>query len=283
MSIYPSPERFTTIFNNADFQTGNTTLTLEEANTLYLRLKGGIMSGLLTCGAGISTSTIFKGANILTVPSKTDTIATLTDIPSLSSYLTASSSPNISGSWLYNQSSLQLKSNNAFYGTCNAPNGLGSNLTYTFPASSGTVALQSDIPSLSLYTKYDSNYDITGNWKHSIGSLQLKSNTSSYGILNAPSGLGSNLTYTFPSSSGTIALTSDIVAPSSLLANDGTETSPSISFTSDPDTGIFKSATNTVSICGGGNKQFSVSNTNRLDIIVNNVTYPYFTDFDILI
>ncbi len=74
MSVQPPPTVNSTIFNPAFFQSASSTsLTTDTADKRYLKLSGGILTGLLTTSAGISTPTLFN-VGTLTLPTTTDTL-----------------------------------------------------------------------------------------------------------------------------------------------------------------------------------------------------------------
>jgi hypothetical protein len=76
MSSYPGPIAILPIFNSQEFNYSSSSLTVSTADKRYLRLTGGIESGLVTFNGGLSTNTIYNGTGTFTVPnSGTGTIA----------------------------------------------------------------------------------------------------------------------------------------------------------------------------------------------------------------
>ena len=120
--------------------------------------------------------------------------------------------------------------------------------TFSVPSSSGQLALTSDIPSLGNYVDLSSAQSITGLKTFSTNPLF------------------SNGSLSLPSSSGTIALLSDITTPSGLSMVDGSESSPSLNFISDTNTGIYRIGNDNIGISLGGVKEIDISQT-RLETI----------------
>ena len=76
MSSYPGPIALLPIFNSQEFNYSSSSLIVSTADKRYLRLTGGIESGLVTFNGGLATSTIYNGTGTFTVPSSgTGTIA----------------------------------------------------------------------------------------------------------------------------------------------------------------------------------------------------------------
>jgi hypothetical protein len=72
MSAYPPPDDFLPIFNESEYGSSSSSLTQASGDLRYLKLTGGIESGLVTFNAGLATATISNGGAI-SVPNKTDT------------------------------------------------------------------------------------------------------------------------------------------------------------------------------------------------------------------
>lgn len=86
MSSYPSPIAILPIFNSQEFNYSSSSLSISTADKRYLRLTGGIESGLVTFNGGLSTSTIYNGIGTFTVPSSgLGTLATTNNVVDLSS------------------------------------------------------------------------------------------------------------------------------------------------------------------------------------------------------
>jgi len=56
MSIYPGPKQNLSTYNSSNFPSLNDNLTISQANSTYLRLTGGSLSGALNCN-----NTLFVG------------------------------------------------------------------------------------------------------------------------------------------------------------------------------------------------------------------------------
>lgn len=70
MASYPPPLEFNSIFNEAAYLADTTGITIGQADLRYLKLSGGILSGLLTTSAGISNAgqLIFSAAGNVNNP-----------------------------------------------------------------------------------------------------------------------------------------------------------------------------------------------------------------------
>lgn len=70
MASYPPPLEFNSIFNEAAYLADTTGITFGQADLRYLKLSGGILSGLLTTAAGISNAgqLIFSAAGNVNNP-----------------------------------------------------------------------------------------------------------------------------------------------------------------------------------------------------------------------
>ena len=70
MASYPPPLEFNSIFNEAAYVADTTGITFGQADSRYLKLSGGILSGLLTTAAGISNAgqLIFSAAGNVNNP-----------------------------------------------------------------------------------------------------------------------------------------------------------------------------------------------------------------------
>ena len=86
MSSYPGPIAILPIFNSQEFNYSSSSFTVSTADKRYLRLTGGIESGLVTFNGGLSTNTIYNGIGTFTVPnSGTGTLALTSNVVDLSS------------------------------------------------------------------------------------------------------------------------------------------------------------------------------------------------------
>jgi hypothetical protein len=84
------------VFNPLNFQTGNDTLTLAEANDLYLQLTGGIERGAVIFNAGLTATTIGSDSIVNATSITTDSLIATTTISSDAITATTSiSAPNL--------------------------------------------------------------------------------------------------------------------------------------------------------------------------------------------
>ena len=147
----------------------------------------------------------------------------------------------------------------------------GSSETITFPASTGTVALLSDIPSLVNYVDLTTAQNITGVKTFDNSTLKIKE-----GIYNSTftqGTLSSDIVLTLPNSTGSIALLSDITNNDSLTLKDGLSTLPSLNFTSDTGAGMYYSTLNTLSFSTGtAGELFDISGSSNIISLKNNVS-----------
>jgi hypothetical protein len=58
MSSYPGPIAFLPIFNSQEFNYSSSNLSISTADKRYLRLTGGILSGLLTANGNVNTPSL---------------------------------------------------------------------------------------------------------------------------------------------------------------------------------------------------------------------------------
>ena len=97
MSSYPGPIAILPIFYSQEFNYSSSSLTVSTADKRYLRLTGGIESGLVTFNGGLSTNTIYNGTGTFTVPnSGTGTLALTSNVVDLSSNQTIGGQKNFS-------------------------------------------------------------------------------------------------------------------------------------------------------------------------------------------
>lgn len=73
MSAYNPPNEDWTIYNAANYQFASDSITIQQADDRYLKQVGGIASGLITFGAGLSTPEIYNSGT-LTLPTATTTL-----------------------------------------------------------------------------------------------------------------------------------------------------------------------------------------------------------------
>ena len=55
MSVYPAPNEILPIFNSLNYENSDMAITIANADLRYLKLSGGILSGLLTTNAGLNS------------------------------------------------------------------------------------------------------------------------------------------------------------------------------------------------------------------------------------
>jgi hypothetical protein len=174
-------------------------------------------------GSLVSASTT-GSAKTWTLPNTAGTIALTSDIPSVSGYLKADGTIPLTADWnvgAFGVTANTFTANNGF--TFNI--GLGGSLvsasttstakTWTLPNTTGTIALTSDIPSLSGYLKADGTIPLTANWN--VGAYEITANkfignngfgfnVGLGGTLVSASTTTSAKTWTLPNITGTIAL-----------------------------------------------------------------------------
>lgn len=68
MSVYPPPSQFLPTFNQNEFNYASSSLTYTEADARYLKLTGGIESGLVTFNAGLTSSSSINVAYAVSTP-----------------------------------------------------------------------------------------------------------------------------------------------------------------------------------------------------------------------
>lgn len=97
MSAYPGPNDLLPIYNPSEYAFDTTGLTIALGDLRYLRLTGGIVSGLTTFNAGVQTANIYSSGNTFTMPSSSGQLALVSQIPSLANYVDLSSAQTITG------------------------------------------------------------------------------------------------------------------------------------------------------------------------------------------
>ena len=238
--LYSNSKKVATLGDTNEF-TGTNTF---QGSTTFLTASAGIndpkthvAADGVRCATASGPSThymygkITNGTKTLTLPSNKDgTIALTSDIPSTSSFATLSGNNTFTGITAFNNtvSCGTIISNSGFTaqntsGTTNLASlrydsiirtTNNASYTLTIPAKDGTIALTSDIPSTSNFVTIANEQTITGK-KIFNGGVQFGANTvfNNNGIqipaANAFKVMGM-YDISFPSKSGTIALTSDI-------------------------------------------------------------------------
>lgn len=84
MSAYTKPTEILPIYNSASFYSDSTPLTYNDASKEFLKLTGGIETGLVTFNGGLSTSSISNAGSTFTVPSSSGQLAIVSQLVSVS-------------------------------------------------------------------------------------------------------------------------------------------------------------------------------------------------------
>ena len=175
-------------------------------------------------GGSLVSASTSGSAKTWTLPNTTGTIALTSDIPSLSGYVKADGSIPLTANWnvgAYEITANKFIGNNGFGfnvglgGSLVSASTSGSAKTWTLPNATGTIALTSDIPSVSGYLKADGSVPLTANWN--VGAYEITANkfigNNGFGFnvglggsLVSASTSGSVKTWTLPNITGTIAL-----------------------------------------------------------------------------
>jgi hypothetical protein len=217
----------------ADWNAGAYGIT---ANNFTSNIGFNFITGL---GGSLVSASTTTSAKTWTLPNNSGIIALTSDIPLSSNFVKTDGSTPLVANWnagAYGIRANTFTANNGF--TFN--NGSGGLLvssstsslkTWTFPDTTGTIALTSDIPSLTEYLKANGSVPLTSNWNAGsyeitankfIGNNGFGFNVGLGGSLVSASTTGSAKTWTLPNVTGTIALTSDIPSLSGYLKADGT-------------------------------------------------------------
>ena len=80
-SVYPPPIATLLIFNWQEFNYSSSSLSISTADKRYLKIAGGIETGLVTFNGGLSTSTIYNGTGGQKSFSNIATFTTTNGIP----------------------------------------------------------------------------------------------------------------------------------------------------------------------------------------------------------
>ena len=97
MSAYPPPQEFNPIYNESEYNTSNTGLTQGSADLRYLRLTGGVLSGLTTFSSGLQTANIYNGGFTFSAPGASGQLALVSQIPSSSGFVDTTTNQSING------------------------------------------------------------------------------------------------------------------------------------------------------------------------------------------
>lgn len=97
MSAYPPPQEFNPVFNESEYNTSNDGLTQASGDLRYLKLTGGVLSGLTTFSSGLQTPNIYNAGNTFSVPSSSGQLALVSQIPSSSGFVDTTTNQSING------------------------------------------------------------------------------------------------------------------------------------------------------------------------------------------
>lgn len=97
MSNYPPPTQFNPIFNDLEYYSSSSTLTISQADMRYLKLTGGTVIGLTSFSAGISTANIYNGGFTFSMPSASGQLALVSQIPSSANFVDTTTNQTING------------------------------------------------------------------------------------------------------------------------------------------------------------------------------------------
>jgi len=236
---------------------GGGTLNLKQdaflgATNGYTSLTSSGSDFAIIAATGVSTSkqAVFSLSSLgstlrtYTLPDASGTLALTSDIPSLAGYVTLGTTQTITGAKTFSAyttftSTVDITSgltfSNSGFTLLLQPPTLSVNRTVTLPNATGTLALTSDIPSITglvPYTGATTNVDLGGNslylnnsqavfGRNLAGSTsyaligvnasnKVQIDTSALGVVFGGTIGNGTYTYTLPSATGTLALTSDL-------------------------------------------------------------------------
>lgn len=214
-----------TILDDADAATVRT--TIGAAPTSHTHAASDITSGTFD-DARVAETNVTQWQAALSI--------TESQISDLGAYLEAGDSPTITGDWTFDPNSgvnwdteflnsgggsHSVRVDGAFVlgsatfdGTIQRT-GLTADRSWTFPNASGTVALTSDIPSLSGYTQAAGTETISGTWTFqnnvTLDTADLVFDEGSWNGTLTPATLTADRTWTLPNTSGTLAVSTAVV------------------------------------------------------------------------
>jgi len=134
MSTVNPPSEFVPIFNPSYYSSGSSNLTLDEANSLYAKLSGSVIRGLTTFQAGLSTPSISNAGLAFTMPGSSGQFALVSQIPSLSSYVTLNDDQTIQNKTFQFSSNTSIASIATPTFTTSFAHGLAVGDTVSFPS-----------------------------------------------------------------------------------------------------------------------------------------------------
>ena len=98
MASYPPPSNPGATFNPSDWETTNqSSVTQSELNNYVTLSTAQNVTGLKSFSSGLSTATILNSGHTITVPATTDTLATVSQLPSSSTFMDLSTNQVASG------------------------------------------------------------------------------------------------------------------------------------------------------------------------------------------
>jgi len=97
MSAYPPPQEFNPIYNESEYATSSNALTQADGDLRYLKLTGGVESGLVTFSSGLQTANIYNAGNTFSVPSSSGQLALVSQIPSSAGFVDTTTNQTING------------------------------------------------------------------------------------------------------------------------------------------------------------------------------------------
>ena len=97
MVSYEPPRVIISPFNPSVFTSNTDTLTVGEADLLFLRQAGDTASGRINFNAGLSTANIYNGAFTFSVPSSSGQLALVSQIPTNSSFVDLTTNQTVGG------------------------------------------------------------------------------------------------------------------------------------------------------------------------------------------
>jgi len=97
MSAYPPPQEFNPVFNESEYNTSSDSLTQASGDLRYLKLTGGVLSGITTFSAGLQTANIYNAGNTFSVPGSSGQLALVSQIPSSAGFVDTTTNQSING------------------------------------------------------------------------------------------------------------------------------------------------------------------------------------------
>lgn len=282
MSHQPPPSENPPIFNPPNWQIGDDALTLEDADTRYLKLSGGTERGIVFFDAGLDTATITNGAATLTMPSTTGTLAITSQTVNLAGTQTITGTKTFSAA-----PSIATINNGSFVGTM--PSSASDSGTFVTTASTTNFAADitftgpggSSLGANTIYVNPASSAAGTAtNWYYSAfkdPSISSGTVTNAYTVYISGAPTGGTITnpFAFTVASGTswfqgllrttavsvdsgssITLTSGQVVSTA----GGTAAAPAFALSGATGMGMYSDAANTIKFATSSGNRMSVGN-----------------------